>query len=44
MENRETRDKVTTFVRRFGFYDGPHLALTLRGRGLGRPQGLPREL
>jgi len=35
---RETRDKVSTVARRFGFYDGPHLALTLRRRGLGRPQ------
>ena len=34
---RETRDKVRTVARRFGFYDGPHLALTLRRRGLGRP-------
>jgi len=23
---RETRDKVSTIARRFGFYDGPHLA------------------
>ena len=35
---RETRDKVSTVARRFGFYDGPHLALTFRRRGLGRPQ------
>ena len=34
---RETGDKVSTIARRFGFYDGPHLALTLRRRGLGRP-------
>jgi DNA-binding NtrC family response regulator len=33
---RETRDKVSAIARRFGFYDGPHLALTLRRRGLGR--------
>jgi DNA-binding response OmpR family regulator len=33
---RETRDKVSTIARRFGFYDGPHLALTLRRRGLNR--------
>jgi len=36
---RETRDKVSTVARRFGFYDGPHLALTLRRRGLSRPSG-----
>jgi len=35
---RETRDKVSTIARRFGFYDGPHLAFTLRRRGLGRPR------
>jgi AraC-like DNA-binding protein len=34
---RETRDKVGTVAHRFGFYDGPHLALALRRRGLGRP-------
>src|SRR5437867_473364 len=34
---RETRDKVSTIAWRFGFYDGPHLALTLRRRGLGSP-------
>jgi len=33
---RETRDKVSTIARRFGFYDGPHLAFTLRRLGLGR--------
>jgi len=34
---RETCDKVSTIAQRFGFYDGPHLAMTLRRRGLGRP-------
>jgi len=34
---RETHDKVTTIARRFGFYDGPHLALKFRRRGLGKP-------
>ena len=34
---RETHDKVSTIAWRFGFYDGPHFALTLRRRGLGRP-------
>jgi transcriptional regulator GlxA family with amidase domain len=34
---RETGDKVSTIARRLGFYDGPHLAMTLRRRGLGRP-------
>jgi len=34
---RETRDKVSTIAQRFGFYDGPHLAMTFRRRGLGRP-------
>jgi DNA-binding response OmpR family regulator len=33
---RETRDKVSTIAQRVGFYDGQHLALTLRRRGLGR--------
>ena len=33
---RETRDKVSAIARRVGFYDGQHLALTLRRRGLGR--------
>jgi len=35
---RETRDKVSTIAPRFGFYDGPHWAFTLRRRGLGRPR------
>jgi len=34
---RENLDKVSTIARRFGFYDGPHLAMTFRQRGLGRP-------
>ena len=33
---RETHDKVSTIAQRFGFYDGPHLAFTLRRLGLGR--------
>jgi DNA-binding response OmpR family regulator len=33
---RESRDKVSTIAQRFGFYDGPHLALALRRQGLGR--------
>jgi len=33
---RETREKVSTIARRVGFYDGQHLAFTLRRRGLGR--------
>ncbi len=35
---RENLDKVSTIARRFGFYDGPHLAMTFRRRGLGRPR------
>jgi len=35
---RETRDKVSTIAQQVGFYDGPHLALSLRRRGLGRPR------
>jgi len=34
---RETSEKVGTIAQRLGFYDGPHLAATLRRRGLGRP-------
>ncbi len=33
---RETRDKVETIARHVGFYDGPHLAYTLRRRGVDR--------
>jgi len=39
---RETRDKVRTIAQRFGFYDGPHLAFTLRRRGLGRARDFRR--
>src|SRR6266446_5799153 len=34
---RETNDRVSMIAKRVGFYDGPHLAMTLRRRGLGRP-------
>jgi AraC-like DNA-binding protein len=39
---RETRDKVSTIAQRLGFYDGPHLALTLRRLGLGRARDFRR--
>jgi len=41
---RETHDKVSTIARQFGFYDGPHLAMTLRRRGLGRPSDFRQHL
>jgi DNA-binding NtrC family response regulator len=41
---RETSDKVSTIAKRFGFYDGPHLAMTLRRRGLGKPSDYRRSV
>jgi len=41
---RESHDKVSTIAQRFGFYDGPHLALGLRRLGARSGQRLSAGL